>query len=53
MKLFRRQYLNFTGVAAAVLLLAAVAQTALLDQRESDVALKDLQLCLGGKFCRS
>src|ERR1700692_3325337 len=51
MKLFRRQYLNFTVVAAAVLLLAAVlpavAQTAWLDQRDSDVVLKDFSFASG------
>jgi homoserine O-acetyltransferase len=51
MEYFRRQYLNFTTVAAAVLLLAvgspAVAQTAWPDQRESDVVLKDFGFASG------
>jgi homoserine O-acetyltransferase/O-succinyltransferase len=45
MRHFRRQYLNFTTFAAAVLLLAvgspAVAQTVWPDQRESNFVLKD------------
>jgi homoserine O-acetyltransferase len=51
MEYFRRQYLNFTTVAAAVLLLAvglpAVAQTDWPDQRESDVVLKDFGFASG------